>query len=45
MSILVESLKRLYNARRISKEQLKDRVKSHVISEDEYKYITGELYA
>lgn len=44
MSILVESLKRLYDAGKISKEQLKERVKSGVISEDSYAYIAGELY-
>lgn len=45
MSILVESLKRLYNAGKVTKKQLKDRVKSGVITEDEYEYITGEKYS
>lgn len=45
MSILVESFKRLYDAGRVTKKQLKDRVESGVITEENYKYITGEDYA
>ena len=45
MSILVESLKRLYDAGRVTKKQLKDCVESGVITEENYKHITGEDYA
>lgn len=45
MSILIESFKRLYKAGKITKEQLNDRVKSGVITEEDYSYITGEAYA
>ena len=44
MSTLVESLKRLYNAGRLTKEQIKERVDKGTITEAEYKYITGEDY-
>ncbi len=44
MSIMVESIKRLYAAKRITKKQLKDRVENEVITQEEYQYITGEKY-
>ena len=44
MSTLVESLKRLYGAGRLTKDQMKERVGKGTITEDEYKYITGEAY-
>lgn len=41
---VVESLKRLYESGKISKEVVKGRVVKGTINEDEYKYITGEDY-
>ena len=43
-SILVESMKRLYQSCKITKENVSARVKSGKITEDEYWYITGEAY-
>lgn len=43
-SILVNSLKRLYAAGRITKEQVAERVQRGVISEEDYEAITGEAY-
>ena len=43
-SILVESMKRLYQDGKITKENVSARVKSWKITEDEYEYITGEAY-
>lgn len=43
-SILVESMKRLYQDGKITKENVSARVKSGKITEDEYEYITGEAY-
>ena len=46
MRTLVESLKRMYETGKpikITKTQLKARVKKGIITEDEYKYIIGEL--
>ena len=40
MRILVESLKRLYNSNKITKETVRDRVVSGKITEYEYAYIT-----
>lgn len=45
MSTLIESIKRLYEAGRLTKKQIKDRVKSGTITKEEYEYITGEPYA
>lgn len=45
MRTLVESLKRLYEKDRLTKEQVADRVTKGSISEDEYQYITGEEYS
>lgn len=44
MSTLIESLKRLYEAGRLTLAQIKERVKKGTITENEYKYITGEDY-
>lgn len=41
MRTLVESLKRLYEDNRITKEQLLLRVKSNKITIEEYNYIVG----
>lgn len=42
MRILVESLKRLYESNRVTKEQLSKRVEKGIISQQEYDYIVGE---
>ena len=42
MRILVESLKRLYESGRVTKEELLDRVSSGKISQEEYEYITSQ---
>lgn len=44
MRILVESLKRLFNSGKITKDDVKDRVAGGKITEDEYEYIVGEKY-
>lgn len=44
MSILVESLKRLYTKGTLTKEQIKERVVKKTITPEEYEYITGEKY-
>ena len=41
--MLVESMKRLYAAERVTKEQIADRVQKGTLSE-EYEVITGEPY-
>ena len=43
-SILVESMKRLYQSRKITKANVSARVESGKITEDEYEYIVGEKY-
>lgn len=40
--LLVESLKRLYESDRVTKEELLDRVASGKISQEEYEYITSQ---
>lgn len=45
MRTLVESLKRLYKAGKLTKEQVAERVEKGSISADEYEYITGEKYS
>lgn len=45
MRTLVESLKRLYEKDRLTKEQVAERVTKGSISADEYQYITGEEYS
>ena len=42
MRILVESLKRLYESGRVTKDELLDRVASGKISQEEYEYITSQ---
>ena len=42
MRTLVESLKRLYESGRVTKDQLSKRVKKGIISQQEYDYIVGE---
>lgn len=42
MRKIVESFKRLYEAGRLTKEQLLDRVEKGTITIDEYNYIVGE---
>ena len=44
MRILVESMKRLYSRKKITKEQIAERVANGHISADEYEYITGEKF-
>ncbi|MDO4332534.1 MAG: XkdX family protein [Eubacteriales bacterium] len=44
MRTLVESIKRLYEKARLSKEQVAERVEKKSISAEEYEYITGEVY-
>lgn len=41
MRTLVESLKRLYDKGRLTKDQIKERLDSGIITEDEYLYIVG----
>ncbi|MCM1218110.1 MAG: XkdX family protein [Lachnospiraceae bacterium] len=43
-SILVNSLKRLYAAGRITKEQIGERVEKGTITATDYQEITGEEY-
>lgn len=43
MRMLVESLKRLYG-KKLTKEQVAERVTKGSISAEEYEYITGEKY-
>ncbi len=44
MRTLVESFKRLYEAGRLTKEQIRQRVERGLITAAEYEYITGEPY-
>jgi uncharacterized XkdX family phage protein len=43
-SILVQSLKRLYNQKKITEAQVAERVKTGKITASDYAYITGEAY-
>lgn len=43
-SILVTSLKRLYTAGRVTREQIGERVEKGTITEADYLEITGEAY-
>ena len=45
MKAVVASFKRLYEARKVTKDDMKKRVARGIITEDEYKIITGEDYA
>lgn len=44
MRTLIDSLKRLYTAGRLTKEQIAARVEKGTINEAEYEEITGEKY-
>lgn len=44
MRTLVQSFKRLYENGKMTVEQIKERVKSGKITNEEYEYITGEVY-
>ena len=44
MRVLIDSLKRLYAAGRLTKEQIAVRVEKGTIYEAEYEEITGEKY-
>lgn len=41
---LVESLKRLFEKEKLSKEQISERVQKESISAEEYEYIASEVY-
>lgn len=43
-TILVNSLKRLYEANKVTKEQIGERVKREIITEADYQEISGEAY-
>lgn len=45
MRALVNSIKRLYEAGRLTKEQVAERVTKGTLDETEYEEITGETYA
>lgn len=45
MKAVVASFKRLYEAAKVTKDDMKKRVARGIITEDEYKIITGEDYA
>lgn len=45
MKTLVESLKRLFESGKLTKEQIAERVGKGSITKDDYTYITGEAYA
>ena len=42
--MLVESMKRLYEAGRVTREQIANRVEKGTVSAEEYEVITGEPY-
>ena len=44
-SVLAGPMKRLLDEGKITKEDVKKRVKTGIITEDDYRYITGEDYA
>lgn len=44
MRTLVKSLKRLYEADRLTKQQIAERVTKGTIDAEEYAYIVGEAY-
>lgn len=44
-STLAMVMKRLYEKKEITKEQVKERVESGKLTKTDYKYITGEAYA
>lgn len=44
-STLAMVMKRLYEKKEITKDQVKERVESGKLTKTDYKYITGETYA
>ena len=44
-STLAVVMKRLYEKKEITKDQVKERVESGKLTKTDYKYITGEAYA
>lgn len=44
-SVLAAPMKRLLDERKITREDVKKRVKKGIITELDYKYITGEKYS
>ena len=44
MTKKIESMKRLFDKGQVTKDQMIERVQTGKITEDEYKYITGEDY-
>lgn len=44
MRTLVKSMKRLYDAEKVTREQVKERVANEIITPEEYEDITGEMY-
>jgi len=42
--MLVDSLKRLYKAKKLTKKQIGERVTKGSITAEEYEYITGSAY-
>lgn len=45
MKAVVASFQRLYKAGKVTKDDMKKRVTRGIITEDEYRIITGEDYA
>lgn len=45
MKAVVASFQRLYKAGKVTKDDMKKRVARGIITEDEYRIITGEDYA
>lgn len=43
-TILINSLKRLYAAGRVTREQIRERAEKGTITEADYQEITGEAY-
>ena len=44
MRTLVKSMKRLFDAGKVTEEQVKEIVTNETITSEEYEYITGEKY-
>ena len=44
MKTLVESLKRLFESGKLTKEQIAERVGKGSITKDDYRYVTGDEY-
>ena len=43
-TVIINSMKRLYEAGKKSKEEFIERVKNDILTKEEYKQITGEDY-